>query len=51
MQDFAYLSTNDMELTLELGCEKYPPASALPGEWEENKEALINFIKMVRPPV
>ncbi|CAG0923599.1 unnamed protein product [Notodromas monacha] len=46
MQDFAYLSTNDMEVTLELGCDKYPPAGALAGEWADNKDALVNFIKM-----
>ncbi|KAL3278688.1 hypothetical protein HHI36_016225 [Cryptolaemus montrouzieri] len=44
MQDFNYLSSNDFEITLELGCEKYPPATALREEWERNKKALINFI-------
>ncbi|XP_072384929.1 carboxypeptidase E-like isoform X1 [Diabrotica undecimpunctata] len=44
MQDFNYLSSNDMEITLELGCAKYPPASELQPEWERNKDALINFI-------
>ncbi|ENN76419.1 hypothetical protein YQE_07080, partial [Dendroctonus ponderosae] len=44
MQDFNYLSSNDFELTLELGCEKYPPPEDLQLEWERNKEALINYI-------
>ncbi|XP_019864666.1 carboxypeptidase E isoform X2 [Aethina tumida] len=44
MQDFNYLSSNDFELTLELGCDKYPDASVLAQEWERNKNALINFI-------
>ncbi|XP_050297220.1 carboxypeptidase E-like [Anthonomus grandis grandis] len=44
MQDFNYLSSNDFELTLELGCEKYPPVSLLEPEWERNKNALINYI-------
>ena len=47
MQDFNYLSSNDFEITLELGCDKYPPASSLSKEWENNKKALIEFIWLV----
>lgn len=47
MQDFNYLSSNDFELTLELGCEKYPPPEDLQMEWERNKEALVNYIWQV----
>ncbi|CAH0713504.1 unnamed protein product, partial [Brenthis ino] len=47
MQDWNYLHTNDMEITLELGCYKFPPASDLPTYWEDNKEALIQFIEQV----
>ena len=50
LQDFNYLSSNDFEITLELGCDKYPPASALQGEWEDNKRALLEFIWLVSAP-
>jgi hypothetical protein len=48
MQDFNYLSSNDFEITLELGCDKYPLASALQGEWQNNKNALVQFMWQVR---
>lgn len=47
MQDFNYLSSNDFEITLELGCEKYPKAETLAQEWQNNKDALINLIWQV----
>ena len=44
MQDFNYLASNDFEITLELGCDKYPPANELKKEWERNKRALTEFM-------
>merc|ERR1719245_892219 len=44
MQDFNYLASNDFEITLELGCDKYPPRESLKSEWEDNKRALMEFI-------
>ena len=47
MQDFNYLATNCFEITLELGCEKYPPAEKLPQFWKDNEKALYNYIWQV----
>lgn len=47
MQDFNYVRANAFEITLELGCEKFPNASSLSEYWQENKEALLNFIEQV----
>nr|CAH8875856.1 unnamed protein product [Trichobilharzia regenti] len=47
MQDYNYLHTNCFEITLELGCEKFPDASELPRYWNENKMALLNYILQV----
>lgn len=48
MQDFNYLSSNDFELTLELGCDKYPAAEELESEWKRNQKSLVNFMWQVR---
>uniref|UniRef100_A0A8C5Q2U8 Carboxypeptidase D n=1 Tax=Leptobrachium leishanense TaxID=445787 RepID=A0A8C5Q2U8_9ANUR len=47
MQDWNYLNTNCFELTIELGCVKYPVASELPEYWKSNHRSLIEFIKQV----
>lgn len=47
MQDFNYLATNAFEITLELSCEKFPAAENLPTLWDDNKNALLNFMWQV----
>ncbi|NXG22279.1 CPXM1 carboxypeptidase, partial [Grallaria varia] len=47
MNDFSYLHTNCFEITVELSCDKFPHASELPQEWENNKESLLLFMEQV----
>ena len=44
MQDWNYLHTNCFEITLELGCHKFPFAKDLPDYWAANKYALLVFM-------
>ncbi|XP_039997375.1 carboxypeptidase Z-like isoform X1 [Xiphias gladius] len=45
MQDFNYLHTNCFEVTVELGCDKFPPEEDLFISWHENHEALLTFME------
>uniref|UniRef100_A0A3P8ZNA0 Peptidase M14 domain-containing protein n=1 Tax=Esox lucius TaxID=8010 RepID=A0A3P8ZNA0_ESOLU len=47
MQDWNYLNSNCFEVTIELGCVKYPKAQELPSYWEQNRRALLQFIHQV----
>ncbi|XP_047449845.1 carboxypeptidase D isoform X1 [Mugil cephalus] len=47
MQDWNYLNTNCFEVTIELGCVKYPRAKELPTYWEQNRRALLQFLHQV----
>ncbi|KAM8879868.1 carboxypeptidase Z isoform 2-T2 [Spinachia spinachia] len=47
MSDFNYLHTNCLEITVELGCDKFPSEAALYPEWKRNKEALLSYMESV----
>ena len=51
MQDFNYLFSNCMEITIELSCCKYPKPEKLQGHWEDNKEALLSYLEAVQSGV
>jgi hypothetical protein len=46
MQDFNYWAFGCMEVTIELSCCKYPKASELAKIWQENKQPLIEYLKL-----
>ncbi|KAL0979154.1 hypothetical protein UPYG_G00181420 [Umbra pygmaea] len=47
MNDFSYLHTNCLELSVFLGCDKFPHESELVIEWEKNREAMLTFMEQV----
>ncbi|XP_051950936.1 inactive carboxypeptidase-like protein X2 [Xyrauchen texanus] len=47
MNDFSYLHTNCFELSIFLGCDKFPHQSELLREWENNREAMLTFMAQV----
>lgn len=44
IQDWVYLHTNCLSITVELGCMKYPRAKDMPRYWADNKKPLIKYI-------
>uniref|UniRef100_A0A0N5B0H4 Peptidase_M14 domain-containing protein n=1 Tax=Syphacia muris TaxID=451379 RepID=A0A0N5B0H4_9BILA len=51
MQDWQYLHTNSFEVTIEMGCFKYPTDDLLPALWDDHKYALLAFLNLVHKGV
>ncbi|KAL4223757.1 hypothetical protein ACF0H5_017223 [Mactra antiquata] len=51
MQDYNYVHSNCFEITIELGCYKYPLAKDLPSYWDANKYSLLVYIGQVHKGV
>lgn len=47
MQDYNYVHSNDFEITIEVGCTKFPNVTELPNYWLQNREPLLRLIEMV----
>ena len=44
MQDYNYLASNCFEITVELGCDKFPAGSALAQYWRDNVDSFYEFM-------
>lgn len=47
MQDYNYVHSNCFEITLELGCDRFPKESNLQNYWIDNRKALIELMQQV----
>ena len=47
MQDYNYRMTNCFEITIEMGCYKYPFATDLKGYWQQHKFSLLHYLELV----
>lgn len=47
MQDWNYLNTNDMEITLELSNKKFPREGMLESFWNDNRESLLAYMEQI----
>ena len=45
MQDFNYVFSNAMELTIEVSCCKFPRRERLLQEWEHNIDSLLSYVE------
>ncbi|XP_038641148.1 inactive carboxypeptidase-like protein X2 [Scyliorhinus canicula] len=47
INDFSYLHTNCFQLSIYVGCDKFPHESELAKEWENSQEAMLFFMEQV----
>ncbi|MDD3143498.1 MAG: M14 family zinc carboxypeptidase [Candidatus Cloacimonetes bacterium] len=47
MQDWNYGFTDCMDITMEIGNNKWPPASQLPTFWAQNQESMLSYMEFV----
>ncbi|XP_046683001.1 carboxypeptidase D isoform X2 [Homalodisca vitripennis] len=47
MQDYNYQHSNCLEITLEVGCFKYPNHTELAKYWMDNREPLLRFMEQI----
>ncbi|EDX00791.1 carboxypeptidase D isoform X1 [Drosophila yakuba] len=47
MQDWNYVRAGCLELTIEMGCDKFPVAGELSRYWQDHREPLLQFIEQV----
>ncbi|MDQ7007596.1 MAG: M14 family zinc carboxypeptidase [Acidobacteriota bacterium] len=44
MQDWNYVYRGDMQVTIELDDQKWPPASRLDGLWNDNRDSMLSYL-------
>lgn len=47
MQDWNYLYANTFDVTVEISNRKWPPETELESYWQENRDAILNYISRV----
>jgi len=47
MQDWNYIHTNDMEITVEVSCFKYPKAKEMMSYWDLNRQSLLEYLEQI----
>lgn len=47
MQDWSYNWHNDLQITIELSHQKWPPYSQIPSFYKNNRDSMVHFMKQV----